>query len=135
MKKVVAFSTLRHLGFMVVCLSSGIALLSFFHLLVHASFKALLFICVGSLIVLNNHTQDLRQVRFSFSNIFLIWGRRVSVISLCGFPFFSGFFSKDYILEYFFFNYNIVALILFLRSLGLSVLYRYRLISSFLNIN
>ena len=63
MKKVVAFSTLRHLGFMVVCLSSGLRILAFFHLVVHARFKALLFICVGSLIVLNNHSQDLRQVR------------------------------------------------------------------------
>ena len=55
-KKIVAFSTLRHLGFMVIFLGTGIGLFSFYHLLVHASFKALLFICVGRLIVLKNHS-------------------------------------------------------------------------------
>jgi len=135
MKKVVAFSTLSHLGFMVVCLSSGVSLLAFFHLIVHARFKALLFICVGSLIVLNNHSQDLRQVRFSFVKMFLIWGAVVSVISLCGFPFFSGFFSKDFVIEYFFFKYKIIGFFLFLRSLALSVNYSFRLIARFLKVN
>lgn len=135
MKKVVAFSTLSHLGFMVVCLSSGVSLLAFFHLIVHARFKALLFICVGSLIVLNNHSQDLRQVRFSFVKMFLIWGAVVSVISLCGFPFFSGFFSKDFVIEYFFFNYKLIGFFLFLRSLALSVNYSFRLIARFLKVN
>jgi len=72
MKKIVAFSTLSHLGFMVVCISSGVRLLGFFHLIVHASFKALLFICVGSLIVLKNHSQDLRQIGFKNNNYFFI---------------------------------------------------------------
>lgn len=135
MKKIVAFSTLSHLGFMVVCLSSRVQLLAFFHLIVHARFKALLFICVGSLIVLNNHSQDLRQVRYSKFNLFLIWGSIISVIRLCGFPFFAGFFSKDFIIEYFFFNYNLGCFFLFIRSLCLSVFYSFRLISKFLRIN
>lgn len=133
MKKIVAFSTLRHLGFMFVCLSSGIRLLGFFHLVVHASFKALLFICVGSLIVLKNHSQDLRQVRFNQKKYFFIWGALVRVVRLCGFPYFAGFFSKDFIIEFFFWNYNISFFILFLSSLILTVIYRSRLIKRFLN--
>lgn len=135
MKKVVAFSTLSHLGFMVVCVSSGMRLLAFFHLIVHASFKALLFICVGSLIVLNNHCQDLRQISFSLNNVFFIWGAIVRVLRLCGFPFFSGFFSKDFVIEFYFWNYNIFFFFTFLLSLAFSVMYSFRLIKSFLKIN
>ena len=134
MKKVVAFSTLSHLGFMVVCLASGVSLLAFFHLVVHASFKALLFLCVGSLIVINNHSQDLRQIRFNWENVFFIWGALISVIRLCGFPYFSGFFSKDFIIEYYFWNVNWIFFFLFLSSLVLTVVYRGRLIRRFIKI-
>lgn len=134
MKKVVAFSTLRHLGFMVVCVSSGLRLLAFFHLVVHARFKALLFICVGSLISLKNHSQDLRHLRFKNQKIFFIWGSIIRVVRLCGFPYFSGFFSKDFIIEYFFWKFNIVFFRLFLFSLILSVIYRSRLIIRLLSV-
>ena len=96
-KKIVAFSTLSHLGFMVFRLSRGVFLLGFFHLLMHACFKALLFIRAGMLIVKNNHSQDFRQIGFSLNNLFFIWVGVVRVTSLCGFPFFSGFFSKDFV--------------------------------------
>jgi len=99
-KKVVAFSTLRNLGIMVVSLSLGFVGLAFFHLLTHAIAKALLFIAVGYLMLKKFHQQDLRKFSvyspFSRYTIFiLVW----SNFSLMGFFFLSGFFSKDLIFD------------------------------------
>lgn len=71
-KKIVAFSTLRHLGFMFVCISSGFYFLGFFHLLTHACFKALLFIGVGMLIITKGHCQDFRQIGVKVKKVFFI---------------------------------------------------------------
>lgn len=99
-KKVVAYSTTRQLGLMVGRVGLGFPLLAFFHICTHAFFKALLFLCSGRVIHSYGNEQDIRKVGnlrnslpISFS-CFLI--RRVS---LSGVPFFSGFYSKDVILE------------------------------------
>nr|YP_009391126.1 NADH dehydrogenase subunit 5 [Macrostomum lignano]ARW59248.1 NADH dehydrogenase subunit 5 [Macrostomum lignano]ATA64830.1 NADH dehydrogenase subunit 5 [Macrostomum lignano] len=134
LKKIVAFSTLSHLGFMVMSLSSVCVDYSFFHLIVHACFKALLFISVGMLILTNNHSQDFRQVGFSFNNLFFIWVSLVSLTSLCGFPFFSGFFSKDFTLEMFFWSFNPLFYFLFFFSIFFSVFYSVRLINAIVSI-
>lgn len=132
-KKVVAFSTLRKLGLMRVSLSAGLIGLSFFHLLMHGVSKALLFVSVGQVMRLNNHSQDLRQFgniwkTLIFKKISSLW----SILSLAGFFFFSVFFSKDYILEATGRFSKIVYVILINFSLFFTYIYRFRLIG-FLN--
>lgn len=99
-KKIVALSTLRQLGLMVSTLGAGISQLAFLHLLSHAYFKAMLFMAVGNMIHCSNSFQDIRvagnlagamPLRASFFNL--------ANLSLCGFPFLTGFYSKDLILE------------------------------------
>jgi NADH-ubiquinone oxidoreductase chain 5 len=59
-KKIIALSTLRQLGIIITSLGLGLPELAFFHIIIHALFKALLFICAGSFINMHNHAQDLR---------------------------------------------------------------------------
>lgn len=99
-KKVVALSTLRQLGLMVRTLGLGLRKMAFFHLLSHAYFKAMLFMAVGNIIHCRNAFQDIREV----GNLAEAMPLRVSLfnlanLSLCGFPFLVGFYSKDLILE------------------------------------
>lgn len=100
LKKIIALSTLRQLGVMIITLSLGLYELSFFHLLSHALFKSLLFLCAGVFI---HSVTDIQDIRFLGG---LHNGCPVSSfyftacsLSLCGFPFLSGFYSKDLILE------------------------------------
>jgi NADH-ubiquinone oxidoreductase chain 5 len=95
-KKIVALSTLRQLGFLVFIFSQGFYFLCFFHLLAHAFFKSLLFFGVGRILHLKTRLQDTRiygpSLTRSWFVIFLI---TITLISLCGLLFTSGFFSKD----------------------------------------
>lgn len=100
LKKLIALSTLSHLGFISLSLFSGLITLSFFHLLAHAMFKSLLFMSIGDTIIRLSHSQDIRYlssgtlvVPSSASHIV------VSSLSLLGMPRTTGFFSKDLILE------------------------------------
>jgi NADH-ubiquinone oxidoreductase chain 5 len=100
LKKIIALSTLRHLGFIGISFSLGLLHLRFFHLLVHALFKSLLFISIGDIIVSMDHSQDIRYlskgfIYTPFSSFTLI----ISVLNLLGLPNISGYFSKDLILE------------------------------------
>jgi len=126
-KKIIAFSTLRQLGFIVFSISLGLFFFCFFHLLCHALFKASLFMSSGVIIHRSDRSQEFRS-GFKFSKISPIVRRRVliSVFCLCGFPFLSGFFSKDYILDSFssnlvffslFFNFCIFNCLLFFTVL------------------
>lgn len=134
-KKIVAFSTLSHLGFMFICFSGGSWIFRFFHLLCHASFKALLFIRAGMLIIGKAHSQDFRQIGVSYNKLFYIWCRVVRVLSLFGFPYFSGYFSKDYIIENLIWGGNSIFLFIFIISIFFSSFYSFRLVFSFLNVN
>lgn len=99
-KKVVALSTLSQLGLIIITLGIGLPLLRFFHLLAHAYFKAMLFICAGALIHSIKDYQDIRTIGRGV--IFLPFTIRifsVANLSLCGIPFMAGFYSKDLILE------------------------------------
>lgn len=100
-KKIIAYSTLSQLGVMIVGLGLGSPLLSFFHLISHAIFKALIFICAGTYIYYHKHGQDLR-VMGNLSNYLPVTqlGLVLSNLGLCGFPFLSGFYSKDPIYEF-----------------------------------
>ena len=100
LKKVVALSTLRQLGLIVVTLRAGMARLAFFHLITHALFKSTLFICTGVFIHSINRGQDSRRIRgFRVAAPRLMLVVRTRNLALCGFPFLAGFYSKDLIIE------------------------------------
>ena len=102
-KKVVALSTLRQLGLIVSSIGRGFFFLRFYHLILHAFFKALLFIRVGNIIHFSDDFQDLRKINFyRRSNSLTLTFCLIANFSLIGFPFLRGFFSKDLILENFF---------------------------------
>jgi len=97
-KKVIALSTLSQLGIIIIALGCQLPLLAYFHLICHAYFKAMLFICAGILIHNFKDYQDLRKIGRGGLPIIL----RIMIvanISLCGIPFIRGFYSKDLILE------------------------------------
>nr|YP_004123100.1 NADH dehydrogenase subunit 5 [Hypsibius dujardini]CBY83893.1 NADH dehydogenase subunit 5 [Hypsibius dujardini] len=100
MKKTIAFSTLSQLGFMMFSLSLGMSLYCFFHLLCHALFKASLFMVSGVMIHNMDSSQDFRNLNiFSRMTPLISSSVVVCLLCLCGFPFVSGFFSKDLILD------------------------------------
>lgn len=99
-KRVVAYSTLSQLGYMTVALGVSAYAASIFHLMTHAFFKALLFLAAGSVIIALHHEQDMRKM--GGLRKYLPWTYATSVIgtlALIGFPGFSGFFSKDALIE------------------------------------
>ena len=100
LKKIIAYSTLRQLGVIIMALGLGSPLLALFHLLSHALFKALIFVCAGVFIHYHWHRQDVRLMG-GLGKIFPVTqlGIVVSNLALCGFPFLSGFYSKDPIYE------------------------------------
>jgi len=99
-KKIIAYSTLSQLGVMMLALGLGRPVLSFFHLLSHAMFKALIFICAGTYIFYHIHAQDLRIIGNIVDCLPITQlGFIISNLALCGFPFLSGFYSKDPVYE------------------------------------
>nr|WEG23131.1 NADH dehydrogenase subunit 5 [Siphona sp. 1 HNL-2023a] len=130
LKKIIALSTLSQLGLMMSILSMGYNKLAFFHLLTHALFKALLFMCAGSIIHNMNNCQDIRLMG-SLSLMMPLTSTcfNTANLALCGMPFLAGFYSKDLILESVsFFNINYISFFLFFISTGLTVCYSFRLV-------
>nr|AGC22290.1 NADH dehydrogenase subunit 5 [Trachytettix bufo] len=129
LKKVIALSTLSQLGLMMSVLAMGFPLLSFFHLLTHALFKSLLFLCAGFYIHNLFDNQDIRYMGslslfFPYTSICF----NISSLSLCGFPFLAGFYSKDLILELSsFLTMNSFIYLIFFLSTGLTAMYSIRL--------
>ena len=100
MKKIIALSTLSQLGVMILILGLGNPMLSFFHLLSHAFFKAMLFMCAGIVIHNIKDYQDIRKIGMGHRGINLCVSiMLVANIRLCGLPFLRGFYSKDLIIE------------------------------------
>merc|ERR1739844_470555 len=99
-KKVIALSTLSQLGVIIIIIGAGAPVLAYFHLLSHAFFKAILFICAGIIIHNIKDYQDIRKIRI-ISNIMPVTFRVIIVanLRLCGLPFLRGFYSKDLIIE------------------------------------
>nr|AJW76414.1 NADH dehydrogenase subunit 5 [Chorotypus fenestratus] len=129
LKSIIALSTLSQLGFMMMTLSLGYFILSFFHLLTHALFSALLFLCAGSYI---HSYGDFQDVRYMGSLVYYMPYTSIcfslSNLSLCGLPFLSGYYSKDLILELM--NMNLLGLLtffIFFFGTGLTAMYTFRL--------
>ncbi len=99
-KRVVAYSTLSQLGYMTVALGASAYSVAIFHLMTHAFFKALLFLAAGSVIIGMHHDQDMRNMGGLRKYMPITWLTcLVGTLALCGTPFFSGFYSKDSIIE------------------------------------
>nr|AFP16933.1 NADH dehydrogenase subunit 5 [Boros schneideri] len=130
LKKIIALSTLSQLGLMMSILALGGYDLAFFHLLTHALFKALLFMCAGNVIHNLSNCQDIRFMgglvkSMPLTCVFM----NISNLSLCGLPFLSGFYSKDLIVEVMCMDYlNFYIYVIFFMSIGLTVSYSFRLV-------
>ncbi|MBS0545126.1 MAG: NADH-quinone oxidoreductase subunit L [Proteobacteria bacterium] len=99
-KRVVAYSTLSQLGYMTVALGVSAYSAAVFHLMTHAFFKALLFLGAGSVIIGMHHDQDMRNMGGLRKYMPITWiTSLLGSLALIGFPFFSGFYSKDSIIE------------------------------------
>jgi len=99
-KRVVAYSTLSQLGYMTVALGVSAYSAAIFHLMTHAFFKALLFLAAGSVIIALHHEQDIRKMGGLKKYMpITYWTSLIGSLALIGFPGFSGFFSKDIIIE------------------------------------
>jgi NADH-ubiquinone oxidoreductase chain 5 len=130
-KKIIAYSTCSQLGYMVVSCGLSNYILGLFHLVNHAFFKALLFLSSGLLIAFFGE-QDIRKYNIFLNKTPLIYlFFLIPNLSLCGFPFFSGAFSKELIIQYSKLNflldgdfvYNILLL-----SAGLTTFYSFKLL-------
>nr|UBI43982.1 NADH dehydrogenase subunit 5 [Eysarcoris rosaceus] len=130
LKKIIALSTLSQLGLMMSVLFMGNFVCSYFHMLTHAFFKALMFLCAGLIIHCMNDSQDIRHMGGLINCLpFTCTCFCISNLSLCGFPFLSGFYSKDLGLEYMGFSYyNFYIYLIFYLSIGLTVCYSLRLV-------
>nr|YP_010489376.1 NADH dehydrogenase subunit 5 [Pseudocuneopsis sichuanensis]UWM10790.1 NADH dehydrogenase subunit 5 [Pseudocuneopsis sichuanensis] len=130
LKKIIALSTLSQLGLMMFTVGIGFPIIAVFHLFTHALFKALLFLCAGSIIHSTGDTQDGRilgslNYLLPFSSGCLV----LSSVALCGMPFLSGFYSKDLILEGVFSSFNgSLEVIVMLVGAGLSLVYSMRIL-------
>ncbi|HEX7026746.1 MAG TPA: NADH-quinone oxidoreductase subunit L [Gammaproteobacteria bacterium] len=99
-KRVVAYSTLSQLGYMTVALGVSAYSAAIFHLMTHAFFKALLFLAAGSVIIAMHHEQDMRKMGGLRKYMpATYWTCLIGALALIGFPGFSGFYSKDMIIE------------------------------------
>lgn len=129
LKKIIALSTLRQLGVMIFRLGMSLPILALFHLYTHALFKALLFLCAGSIIHACQHAQDLRYVgRLYIQMPVSVACLNVANLALCGAPFLAGFYSKDMILESFVFSpWNFLMFFLVFLATGITASYSVRI--------
>src|SRR5207244_1175143 len=99
-KRVVAYSTLSQLGYMTVALGASAYAGAIFHLVTHAFFKALLFLGAGSVIIALHHEQDMRRMGGLRKYMPITYATMlIGALASAGIPGFSGFFSKDAIIE------------------------------------
>nr|WAP91442.1 NADH dehydrogenase subunit 5 [Cirrothauma sp. LA-2022] len=129
MKKIIALSTLSQLGVMMLSLSLMMPMLALFHLYTHAMFKALLFMCGGNIIHCYMGNQDMRSisgvsVKMPFTSVCL----NIANMTLCGFPFLAGFYSKDLIVEKMLSsNMNLLMMMMGLIGVCLTLFYSMRM--------
>nr|QQQ88549.1 NADH dehydrogenase subunit 5 [Hyalella sp. 30-5C] len=130
LKKIVALSTLSQLGLMMMILSMGMKNVAFFHMISHAMFKSTLFMSAGVMIHMSNSAQDTRFMGgMGVSSPALMTMFSAMNLSLLGFPFLSGFFSKDLSLDITISSlYNMFVLTLIVIATGMTVSYSLRVI-------
>ena len=98
-KRVVAYSTMSQLGYMMMACGLGAYAAGIYHLMTHGAFKALLFLCCGSVIIALHHEQDMRRMGGLKDRLpITYWTFVIGSLALAGFPLTAGFFSKDDIL-------------------------------------
>src|SRR5262249_7017672 len=131
-KRIVAYSTCSQLGYMFVAMGVGAYSVGMFHLFTHAFFKALLFLCSGSVIIAMHHEQDIRSMGGLRRKLPFTYARMViGTLALTGFPFAAGYFSKDDIIESALVANSPMASYGFIMTLGaaaLTAFYSWRLI-------
>jgi NADH-quinone oxidoreductase subunit L len=99
-KRVIAYSTLSQLGYMTVALGVSAYSVAIFHLMTHAFFKALLFLAAGAVIIAMHHEQDMRKMGGLRHRMpVTYWTCLIGALALIGTPFFSGFYSKDALID------------------------------------
>ena len=130
LKKIIALSTLSQLGVIIRILALGYPDLAFFHLLAHALFKALLFMCAGSVI---HSVKEYQDIRIMGGLVYHMPLTRICInlanLALCGTPFLAGFYSKDIVLEVAFMSpINLISFLLYALATGLTVCYTIRLV-------
>ncbi len=126
-KKVMAYSTVSQLGLMFVALGTGAYTVALFHVTTHAFFKALLFLCAGSIIHAMSEEQDIRKMGnlkkyMPITHLTFLIG----TLAITGFPLMSGFFSKDEIMASAW-TYNPLVFVLMLISVAMTSIYMFRL--------
>nr|YP_010275976.1 NADH dehydrogenase subunit 5 [Tuberolachnus salignus]UGY86211.1 NADH dehydrogenase subunit 5 [Tuberolachnus salignus] len=137
LKKIIAFSTLSQVSFMFMILCLGKIEMCFFYMLMHALFKSMMFLSSGILILNMNNNQDIRKMGglidyMPFCSLIFMF----TLMSLCGFPFFCSFYSKDLIFEYFLMlNLNFFFFFFYLFSFFLTFFYSIRVIYYLLLMN
>ena len=133
LKKIIALSTLRQLRVIIARIAIGLPTVALFHLITHALFKALLFVCAGTIIFFNIHRQDLRTVG-ALSKIPLTSTAFItSNLALCGTPFLAAFYSKDILLEICLFsNLSFFTIILIFLATSFTTMYTRRFIINLL---
>jgi NADH-quinone oxidoreductase subunit L len=131
-KRIIAYSTCSQLGYMFVAMGVGAYSVGMFHLFTHASFKALLFLGAGSVITALHHEQDIRKMGGLRSKLpVTYWTMVIGTLALTGFPFTSGYYSKDAIIESAYANGSVVGMygyLLTLVSAALTAFYSWRLV-------
>lgn len=129
LKKLIALSTLSHLGFIGLSFSLGIINLAYFHILTHALFKSLLFMTIGDVIINLSHSQDIRYlssgIKYTPFSRYMI---HTSLLNLLGLPSLRGYFSKDLVLEFSYYsNTSVFLLFILLINVLFTYYYTYQL--------
>nr|AAV40846.1 NADH dehydrogenase subunit 5 [Vasdavidius concursus] len=129
LKKIIALSTLSQMSMMMISIFLELAEMAFFHLILHASFKSLIFMCSSTFIMVFN-TQDIRNMSIQKKLIFSNVSFTISNFSLMGLPFTAGFYSKDLIIEMLSLkNTSWLFLLTFMLSMTCSFIYSMKMMS------
>ena len=128
-KKILAYSTMSQLGYMFMAVGLGAYSYGIFHVFTHAFFKALLFMGAGAVILALHHEQNIKKMGALKSKMPLLFTLMlVATLAICGIPPFSGFFSKDAILNHLFASGHLDLFFLALLTAGLTSYYMFRLL-------